>query len=118
MCGHPILDTRTSFARPSVLCVSRSGDPPCILKRLDWRALIELCIPNIGKLREAIKKHDLNLEFFSQGGGGVLTKFITLGHIFVSQIYGFFFGENTGGGSDPLRKNSIAFPLFFCDGFP
>ena len=47
---YPILDTRISFVRPSPP-PSRSGYPPDFCNRLDWRALVELSPPNIGKLR-------------------------------------------------------------------
>ena len=46
---HPILDTRISGLRPSV-CHAQ-GTPLEIWNGLDWRALVKLCPPNIGKLR-------------------------------------------------------------------
>ena len=46
-----LLDTRISFIlRPSVLCHAQ-GTPPVFWNGLDWRALVECRIPNIGKLR-------------------------------------------------------------------
>ena len=48
------LDTRNSS-----VCPSGSGDPPPlkILNELDWRALVELHTPNIGKLMGIQKLH-------------------------------------------------------------
>ena len=54
--GNPILNMRISVCRsssPSVRFVL-TPPPPEIWNRLDWRALVESCPPNIRKLRIAV----------------------------------------------------------------
>ena len=49
---NPILDTRISFVLLLLLLLRHAqGTPPGFRNGLDWRALVESCPPNIGKLR-------------------------------------------------------------------
>ena len=59
---YPTLDTRISFVHSFVLLLRHARTtPPGFWNGLDWRALVESCPPNIGKLRG---KHFVFLAFF------------------------------------------------------
>ena len=45
--NYPILDTKISFVRSFDFVCHAQGTPPEFCKGLDWRALVELCVPNI-----------------------------------------------------------------------
>ena len=48
---NPTLEKGSTVLLLLLLCMSRSGDPPGFCNGLDWRALAELHIPNIAKIK-------------------------------------------------------------------
>ena len=94
-----ILDTRMS----SVLSPYCSGYPPGVCNGRDWRALVESCPPNVGKLRKKVffslfflQKKKI-LKFFGNDFL-IFPYFLTILDNFFNGSYNFLFGFFFWGG--------------------